>query len=152
MSHGSNPQALESAVYVVDLKTRKTVKLPGSERFFGPRWSPDGRYIIANREDLQATMLFDVRTKTWTELAKSAGFSNWSKDGRYVYFVTFGRDSSLSGVRVADHRLEELASLKDFRLTGWAGATWTGLALDDSPLMLRDIGTQEIYALDWQAP
>jgi len=26
------------------------------------------------------------------------------------------------------------------------------LAPDDSPLVLRDIGTQEIYAFDWQAP
>jgi len=141
-----------SAVYVVDLRTRKPVKLTGSEGLFGPRWSPDGRYIVANREDLQASMLFDVRTKTWTELAKSAGYSNWSRDGRYVYFVTFGRQTSLSRVRVTDHRLEEVVSLKDFRQTGWAGATWTGPALDDSPLMLRDIGTQEIYALDWQAP
>jgi hypothetical protein len=31
-------------------------------------------------------------------------------------------------------------------------ASWTGLAPDDSPLALRDIGTQEIYALDWEAP
>jgi hypothetical protein len=26
------------------------------------------------------------------------------------------------------------------------------VAPDDSPLVLRDIGTQEIYALDWAAP
>jgi hypothetical protein len=26
------------------------------------------------------------------------------------------------------------------------------LAPDDSPLLLRDTGTQEIYALDWQVP
>jgi hypothetical protein len=26
------------------------------------------------------------------------------------------------------------------------------MAPDDSPLLLRDTGTQEIYALDWQAP
>jgi Tol biopolymer transport system component len=84
-----------SAVCVVDLRTRKQVKLAGSEGLFGARWSPDGQYIVANREDLQATMLFDVRTKTWTELAKSAGYSNWSRDGRYVYFVTFGRQTSL---------------------------------------------------------
>jgi Tol biopolymer transport system component/predicted Ser/Thr protein kinase len=141
-----------SAVYVVDLRTRKPVKLPGSEGLFGARWSPDGQYIVANREDLQATMLFDVRTKRWTELAKSAGYSNWSRDGRYVYFVTFGRQTSLLRVRVTDHRLEEVVSLKDFRTTGWAGATWTGPAPDDSPLMLRDISTQEIYALDWKAP
>jgi len=33
-----------------------------------------------------------------------------------------------------------------------AFAAWSGLALDDAPLVLRDTGTQEIYALDWQAP
>jgi hypothetical protein len=26
------------------------------------------------------------------------------------------------------------------------------MAPDDSPLLLRDTGTQEIYALDWQVP
>jgi hypothetical protein len=45
-----------------------------------------------------------------------------------------------------------LASLKELgRLAGTFGP-WTGLALDDSPLALRDIGTEEIYALDWEAP
>ncbi len=40
-------------------------------------------------------------------------------------------------------------SLKKLRLAGTLG--WTGLALDDSPLVLRDVGSHEIYALDWQA-
>jgi hypothetical protein len=26
------------------------------------------------------------------------------------------------------------------------------LAPDDSPLLLRDVSTQDIYALDWEAP
>jgi hypothetical protein len=30
--------------------------------------------------------------------------------------------------------------------------TWCGLTPDDSPLVLRDVGTQEIYALDLQLP
>jgi hypothetical protein len=29
---------------------------------------------------------------------------------------------------------------------------WLGLAPDDSLLVLRDVGTHEIYALDWDAP
>jgi len=29
---------------------------------------------------------------------------------------------------------------------------WTGLAFDDSPIALRDIGTEEIYALDCGGP
>ncbi len=30
--------------------------------------------------------------------------------------------------------------------------TWSGLALDDSPVVLRDVGSREIYALDLQLP
>jgi hypothetical protein len=29
---------------------------------------------------------------------------------------------------------------------------WTGLTPDDSPLLLRNVGSEEIYALDWEAP
>jgi hypothetical protein len=29
---------------------------------------------------------------------------------------------------------------------------WTGLAPDDSPLLLRDVGTEEIYGLELQVP
>ena len=41
--------------------------------------------------------------------------------------------------------------LKDLRVTGYFGL-WMGLAPDDSPLLHRDAGTQEIYALDVQFP
>jgi hypothetical protein len=57
----------------------------------------------------------------------------------------------LTRVRIRDRKLERVADLKNFRRTGYWGG-WMGLAPDDSPLLLRDIGTQEIYALDWQAP
>jgi hypothetical protein len=29
---------------------------------------------------------------------------------------------------------------------------WSGLSPDDSPLLLRDISSQDVYALDWDAP
>jgi serine/threonine protein kinase/DNA-binding winged helix-turn-helix (wHTH) protein len=54
-------------------------------------------------------------------------------------------------IRISDHKLEQLASLKDFRqVTDWG--SWVGLAPDDSPILLRDTGRQDIYALDWDAP
>jgi len=43
-------------------------------------------------------------------------------------------------------------SLKDLRLALGPVGEWHGLAPDDSPLMLRDAASQEIYALDWEAP
>ena len=45
---------------------------------------------------------------------------------------------------------EPVADLKNFRQAGF-WSSWLGMAPDDSPLLLRDTGTQDIYALDWQA-
>ncbi len=40
-----------SAIRILDLKTGKVSTLPGSQGFFSPRWSPDGRYIPAFSRD-----------------------------------------------------------------------------------------------------
>ena len=42
-----------------------------------------------------------------------------------------------------------LASLKNL---GRTADTWSGVAPDGSPLIVRDVGSAEIYALDWQLP
>ncbi len=141
-------------VYVVDLRTRKVKKLPGSDGLWAPRWSLDGRYIVARSLDSQSLMLFDFKIQTWTALARGVyfGFTNWSADGQYVYYLRRGKKPAVFSVRIADGKVEEIASLKDLRQTGFRGAIWTGLAPDDSPLVLRDTGTQEIYALDLQTP
>ena len=54
-------------------------------------------------------------------------------------------------VGIRDRKVEQTLSLKGFQLTGYFGS-WLGLALDDSPLLLKDMGSQEIVALDWQTP
>ena len=141
-------------VFEVDLRTRNMKKLPGSDGLWVPRWSLDGRYVVARSLDSQALMLFDFETQTWTELARGVyfGFTNWSADGQSVYYLRRGREPAVFRVRIADRKTEEMASLRDVRQTGFRGAIWMGLAPDDSPLLLRDIGTQEIYALDLQTP
>ena len=40
---------------------------------------------------------------------------------------------------------------KDFIGTGYFGVS-LALAPDDSPLLLRNAGTQDVYALDWEEP
>ena len=79
------------------------------------------------------------------------GFPNWSKNSDYVYFLHGENQPSVMRVRLRDRKVESVADLKNFRLTGYYGA-WLGMAPDDSPILLRDTGTQEVYALDWQVP
>ncbi len=140
---------------IVDLRTHAISKVPGSEELWSPRWSPDGRHILAYPRASDRMMLFDVKTQKWTELAKIVvDWSEWSREGDYIYFSGVppaGQQSAVFRVRITDRKLEQVVSLKDFRVApGWG--SWMGLAPDDSPLLLRDAGTQDIYALDWDAP
>ena len=54
--------------------------------------------------------------------------------------------------RISDASLEQIASLEDTRMTGVFDWYWVGFILDANPLVLRDTGTQEIYALDVDLP
>jgi Tol biopolymer transport system component len=146
-SGATNPDAV---IEVLDLKTNQVSTLPGSKGLFSPRWAPDGRNLAALTFDSRALMLFDFATQKWGEIAKiSLGFPNWSKNGDYIYFLHEENEPAVMRVRISDRKVERVADLKNFRQTGFF-SIWLGLALDDSPLLLRDTGTQEIYALDWQ--
>ena len=54
-------------------------------------------------------------------------------------------------IRIRDRNLERLVELKNTALTGHWGHSMA-LTPDDSPLLLRNAGTQDVYALDWEAP
>jgi serine/threonine protein kinase/dipeptidyl aminopeptidase/acylaminoacyl peptidase len=143
-----------SAVYVLDLKTRKPVKLPGSDGLYSPRWSPDGRYIAAIPLDSLKLMLFDFTTQKWTELASLfVAYPAWSRDGRYLYFDgILDNQESYFRAQISNGKLERIFSLKNFQAAGSAFGNWSGLAPDESPLVVRDASIQEIYALDWDRP
>jgi hypothetical protein len=46
---------------------------------------------------------------------------------------------------------EQVADLANFVSTGRYGGA-LALTPDDSPLLLRDAGSQDVYSVDWQQP
>jgi eukaryotic-like serine/threonine-protein kinase len=143
-----------SAIYVLDLKTRTPTKLPGSDGLYSPRWSPDGRFLAAIPLDSLKLMLFDFTTQKWTELASLfVAYPTWSRDGRYLYFDgILDNQENYYRVQVSNGKLEPIFSLKGFQAADSAFGNWSGLAPDESPLVVRDASIQEIYSLDWDHP
>ena len=147
----------QSSIQLLDLKTRQFSQLPGSKGVAYPRWSPNGRYLIAAPVDGKKLALFDFKTKKWRELIANRGtigYFSWSSDGAYVYFDNlFTDDPAYLRLRISDAKLDRIASLKDLQRSMWGlQAPWSGLAPGEVPLFVRDISTQEIYALNWQLP
>jgi Tol biopolymer transport system component len=157
---GESPQVLSpeghvSRLHLFDLRTKQISMIPGSERLWAPRVSPDGRYVAAVHQDWLRLMLLDLTNHKTVELAKGRllGWQEWSHDSKYIYFFLQGAgNASVSRVRISDGKLEQIVDLKEFRQASGVVGQWNGLAPDDSLLILRDVATQEIYALDWEAP
>ena len=70
-----------------------------------------------------------------------------------MYFDTGLRDNpGVYRVRVSDRKIERVADLKGLRRSVSVWIPWSGVAPDGSPLLVRDISSQEVYALDLEAP
>jgi Tol biopolymer transport system component len=140
----------------VDLRTRQLSTFPGSMGMWAPRLSSDGRILCSFTVDAHKLLLFDFTAGKWSELTtgKSLQYPNLSRDGKYIYFEDIGETGpELDRVNLTDRKRERVLVLKDIpRVLNESGGTWNGLDLDGSPLIMRDVGIQEIYALDLEFP
>ena len=144
----------KTAISVMELSTRKVSIMPASEGFCCPTWSRSGKTLLALATSPGRIMSFDFATSTWTELWQGAvDYYDLSKDERYLYFdSTWQDDPAVFRLRIRDRKLERVVSLKGFRRTRGANGTWFDIAPDDSPLLLRNLSTEQIYELDVRLP
>ncbi len=150
---------IRPAVLVVDVHSRKTSTLPGSEGMTGTQWSPDGRYLLARTFAGKKLRLLDAHSGRWRDLpAKCMDYPTWSPDGKYIYANNYYDggtaecgERGVYRLRLPDGKPEKVASLRDLPLTGVFGY-WSGLAADGSPLVLHNTSRSDLYALHWEAP
>ena len=139
---------------IFNLDSHKITTLPpGPDNPWSPRMSPDGRYISFLGAPVPSNpVIFDMQTQRYSVLPglppfRLLNFNFWSRDSKYVFFIhSHENASSIYRVSVPSGRAEQVVDLKGFRHMGWLGL-WMGLDPSDTPLLLRDAGSREIYAL-----
>ena len=141
-----------TAIHILDMKTHQISTLQDSDGLFSPRWSPDGKYLVAMPSDSSGMELFDFNTQKWSVVVKEiVGYPCWSHDGRFVYFSRLGGNRAVERVALPGGKIEQVASQNGFQQTG-VYTFWLGLTPDDAPLILKDAGSQEIVSMKWNEP
>jgi Tol biopolymer transport system component len=143
------PGTPNSELRILDVESGKVSEVPGSSGMFSPRWSPDGRFVLALFVDSRRALpLLDVKTQRWSMVPVNGDveFPSFSRDSRYIYFLRTGRDQGVIRIPVAGGKEEQVIDMTKWHLTGNFGFS---MSLDptDAPLVLRDIGSDDIYAL-----
>ena len=115
---------------------------------WSPRWSPNGRFISGLYASPEGGIkIFDLETQRLSivQPTDECNFPTWSSDSQFVYFVLV-ENPGVFRVRVSGGAAERVVDLKGFRHTGAVGI-WFGLDPQDTPMLLRDVGTDDIYDL-----
>jgi Tol biopolymer transport system component len=134
---------------ILDLNSRQITTIPGSTGLESSRWSPDGRYMAAvvysSHKELR---VFEFKTQRWLSLPTGGDveFPSFSRDSRFIYFLRYGRDQGVFRISVTGGKLQRVVNMSNWHLTGSYGFSMS-LDSTDAPLVLRDIGSNDIYAL-----
>jgi Tol biopolymer transport system component len=142
----------ELSIHLLDLNRHEATTIPGSQGLFSPRWSPDGRYIVAMSPDFTTLKLFDFHTRQWitwlTEPAGAVSYPVWSADSKSLYFddqVT--EEESIRRVKVGEDHPERVFVLHGIERYPGVFGQWSGRTPDGAWMFVRDRSTQEVYSL-----
>jgi Tol biopolymer transport system component len=145
---------MRPAVSIVAVDGGKTRVVPGSDDLWSPRWSPDGRYVIAMTRDFTKLMLFDFVTRRWTELANGGGFDypEWYPNSEYVYVTDHSRNHArLMRIGRASGKQEEVLDLES--VNPKAQVCWMITPPERESLLVScTVPNGDIYALDMDLP
>jgi WD40 repeat protein len=119
--------------------------------------SPDGRYIAALSCDLNRLMLYDTRSKKWSQWqtleSGTISYPVWDKDSKSIYF-----DDLISGVgaycraKVGETHYEHIFLQRGIERHLGPFGLWSGRAPDGSVLFVQEASTREVYELKVELP
>jgi Tol biopolymer transport system component/DNA-binding winged helix-turn-helix (wHTH) protein len=141
---GDDPK---SVICILELDSNLVTTLPGSVGMYSPRWSPDGHAIVTLSPKSLGLNIFDIRTQRWSTPYKGfVAFPTWSRDSHSIYVLRVQDNPGVLRIPASGGVAERIADLKGVHYTGYY-TVWLGLDPTDAPLLLRDVGTSDVYAL-----
>ncbi|HKW87226.1 MAG TPA: winged helix-turn-helix domain-containing protein [Candidatus Acidoferrales bacterium] len=143
------------SLYVLNLASGEAYKIPGSDGFIGPRWSPNGNYIAATNAPNNAVMIYDVEKREWKKAATGTYLSAlaWSKDDRYLYYQdVLGENEPLYRIRMTSLTRDTVFDFHEILSGDVFRCGFIGLDASGSPIFTLSRSDSNIYAIDLDLP
>ena len=137
-------------IQIVHLANMQVETLPDSEGLFSPRWSPDGRWIVALSLNQQSVMIYDVLKRSWRELKKtSAADPIWSHDSRSVYVHAFlAENQPIVNLDVLTGESHTVADLSRFQDSAIVNYFFGGVDPANELMVQPRVGAGDLYTMD----
>jgi WD40 repeat protein len=145
----------QTALYIYDLRSKQSIRIPNSEGLAYVRWSPDGRFLAAITETSSLLKLYDLKKNQWTEIArgKLMAMPVWARDSKYVYSQDILGPSEPIYRFAAEHPAKEkFYSFEDLLQTDVMRCGFEGFAPDGSLLVKLSRGGFNVYRIQLELP
>lgn len=151
----STPGVRESAVVLLHLDSQTIENVPGSADRYGPRWSPDGRWIAAMNGGTHNLEVYEVKTSTWKIVAtgNSLGLPVWSADGAYLYYQDLlADDEPLFRYKLSSGTVERVTDFREALSSGLQRCAFLDLTPSGEPIVSLQRSAADIYGATLSLP
>jgi serine/threonine protein kinase len=144
-----------SGIFILNLASRKSTRILGSEGMSDGKLSFDGRYLGALSAYQKKLMVYDFQTRNWKEIAHGNSFYRLegTPGRKYFYFQDIvSAGEPLYRTRVGDWKVERVMSFESMLVADVVRCRFAGLLQDGSPMVIAVRGGYELYEMDLDVP
>ncbi|HEY3989489.1 MAG TPA: protein kinase [Acidobacteriaceae bacterium] len=144
------PDHAPTAIQILDLATHKVSPMPGTEGYYLPSWSPDGKYMVAIAVHPSRLMLYTAEKKSWRELKRFDvpwGYWTWSRDSKSIYMALVDYQKGMYRLTVPEGKWEKMSGMERVDLRD--RDSFVSLTADGQPAIMSHTGVAQVYALHW---
>jgi Tol biopolymer transport system component len=146
-------------IRVLDLETRKVSTMPGSDGYYAPLWSPDGRYLAAIQNPPKSLAIYSVKTKQWKQLKvfeHEWGFFVWAPDSKSIYLmrgpleVATGEQTGIYRLTVPEGKWELFTKFTGLNTLANGAENFVSITPEGNIAAMNDTSVTQIYQMKWK--
>jgi serine/threonine protein kinase/Tol biopolymer transport system component len=146
-------------IRILDLETKKVSTMPGSDGYYAPLWSPDGRYLAGIQNPPKSLAIYSVKTKQFKQLKvfeNDWGFFVWAPDSKSIYEMQgpleagSGEQTGIYRLTVPDGKWELFRKFTGLNLILDGAQDFVSITPEGNLATMSDTSVTQIYQMKWK--